>query len=100
MPGCRGVVPPLLRFSSAGMAEAVVDGFRAEFGEAGLAAGRPIVGSDEALPRNPWFPQDFPMSVPTEFKNVTAVTKANIYFEGRVVSHTLHFPDGSKRRSA
>ncbi|MFO1457921.1 MAG: pyrimidine/purine nucleoside phosphorylase [Verrucomicrobiota bacterium] len=37
------------------------------------------------------------MSVPTEFKNVTAVTKANIYFEGRVVSHTLHFPDGSKK---
>ena len=32
-----------------------------------------------------------------EFPNVTAVAKANVYFEGRVVSHTILFPDGSKR---
>ena len=37
------------------------------------------------------------MSAFAEFSNVTAVTKANIYFEGRVVSHTLLFPDGSKK---
>lgn len=37
------------------------------------------------------------MSVPAEFKNVTAVTKANVYFEGRVVSHTVYLPDGSKK---
>ena len=32
-----------------------------------------------------------------KFENVTAVAKANIYFEGRVVSHTVLFPDGSKK---
>jgi purine/pyrimidine-nucleoside phosphorylase len=37
------------------------------------------------------------MSVPAEFTQVTAVSKANIYFEGRVVSHTLRFSDGSKK---
>jgi hypothetical protein len=36
-------------------------------------------------------------TIPTEFRGVTAVTKANVYFEGRVVSHTLLFPDGSKK---
>ena len=35
--------------------------------------------------------------IPTEFKGVTAQTKANVYFEGRVVSHTLLFPDGTKK---
>jgi len=33
----------------------------------------------------------------TEFPNVTAVCKANVYFDGKVVSHTLKFPDGSKK---
>ena len=37
------------------------------------------------------------MSAPTEFAGVTAVCKANIYFEGRVISHTLRFSDGSKK---
>jgi uncharacterized protein YaiE (UPF0345 family) len=32
-----------------------------------------------------------------QFENVTAVAKANVYFEGRVVSHTLLFADGSKK---
>jgi uncharacterized protein YaiE (UPF0345 family) len=32
-----------------------------------------------------------------EFANVTAVAKANVYFEGRVVSHTLRFADGAKK---
>lgn len=42
--------------------------------------------------------EDWPaMSHPTEFQNVTAVTKANVYFDGRVVSHSLLFPDGSKK---
>lgn len=36
-------------------------------------------------------------SIPTEFKGVTAVAKANVYFDGKVVSHTLLFPDGSKK---
>ncbi|HEU0010180.1 MAG TPA: pyrimidine/purine nucleoside phosphorylase [Verrucomicrobiae bacterium] len=36
-------------------------------------------------------------SIPIEFKGVTAMTKANVYFDGRVVSHSLFFPDGSKK---
>jgi purine/pyrimidine-nucleoside phosphorylase len=36
------------------------------------------------------------MSSP-EFSNVTAVAKANVYFGGKVVSHTLRFPDGTKK---
>src|SRR5205823_7736882 len=37
------------------------------------------------------------MSIPTEFRGVTAVAKANVYFEGKVVSHSLLFPDGTKK---
>lgn len=36
-------------------------------------------------------------AIPAEFPNVTAVTKANIYFDGKVVSHSLLFQDGSKK---
>ena len=36
-------------------------------------------------------------AIPSEFRNVTAVTKANVYFEGKVVSHSLVFSDGSKK---
>jgi uncharacterized protein YaiE (UPF0345 family) len=32
-----------------------------------------------------------------EFGGVTAVAKANIYFDGKVVSHTLMFPDGARK---
>lgn len=32
-----------------------------------------------------------------KFENVTALAKANVYFHGKVVSHTLLSPDGSKR---
>jgi uncharacterized protein YaiE (UPF0345 family) len=31
------------------------------------------------------------------FENVTAIAKANVYFDGRVVSHTLLFADGAKK---
>jgi len=37
------------------------------------------------------------MAAPLEFPNVTAVAKANVYFDGKVVSHTLRFADGSKK---
>jgi uncharacterized protein YaiE (UPF0345 family) len=37
------------------------------------------------------------MPVPAEFENVTAVAKANVYFEGKVVSHSILAADGSKR---
>ena len=32
-----------------------------------------------------------------QFPNVTAIAKANVYFEGRVVSHTILLPDGAKK---
>jgi uncharacterized protein YaiE (UPF0345 family) len=34
---------------------------------------------------------------PKEFLGVKVVTKANIYFEGKVVSHTILFSNGSKK---
>jgi uncharacterized protein YaiE (UPF0345 family) len=37
------------------------------------------------------------MSIPAEFRNVTAVPKANIYFDGKVISHSLIFSDGTKK---
>ena len=36
-------------------------------------------------------------SIPTLFAGVTVLTKANVYFDGKVVSHTVLFPDGSKK---
>jgi hypothetical protein len=33
----------------------------------------------------------------SEFKNVTVVKKANAYFDGKVTSRTVLFPDGSKK---
>jgi hypothetical protein len=32
-----------------------------------------------------------------EFKNVTVVKKVNSYFEGKVTSRTVFFPDGAKK---
>jgi purine/pyrimidine-nucleoside phosphorylase len=34
---------------------------------------------------------------PEQFANVTAICKANVYFDGKVVSHTVLLPDGSKK---
>lgn len=36
-------------------------------------------------------------TLPSEFSGVTVLTKANVYFDGRVVSHTVQFNDGSKK---
>ncbi|HKN19043.1 MAG TPA: pyrimidine/purine nucleoside phosphorylase [Dissulfurispiraceae bacterium] len=33
----------------------------------------------------------------SEFKNVTVVKKANVYFDGKVTSRTLLFGDGSRK---
>ncbi len=38
-----------------------------------------------------------PDNLPARFDNVSAIAKANIYFDGGVVSHTLLFADGSKK---
>jgi uncharacterized protein YaiE (UPF0345 family) len=32
-----------------------------------------------------------------KFENVTALAKANVYFDGKVVSHSLVFADGTKK---
>ena len=37
------------------------------------------------------------MSNIPSFPNVTVDAKANIYFDGRVVSHTVHFADASRK---
>jgi uncharacterized protein YaiE (UPF0345 family) len=36
-------------------------------------------------------------TTPEQFANVTATCKANVYFEGRVVSHSISFADGSRK---
>ncbi len=33
----------------------------------------------------------------SEFKNVAVVREANVYFDGKVTSRTVLFPDGSKK---
>ncbi len=37
------------------------------------------------------------MPAPESFANVTATAKANIYFDGKVVSHTITLGDGEKK---
>jgi purine/pyrimidine-nucleoside phosphorylase len=34
---------------------------------------------------------------PTQFGGVTAIAKANVYFDGKVVSHSIVFPDSSRK---
>ena len=36
-------------------------------------------------------------AIPEKFAGVTAVAKANVYFDGKVVSHIILFPDGTKK---
>ena len=36
-------------------------------------------------------------SLPSEFSGVTVHTKANVYFDGKVISHTVLMPDGAKK---
>jgi uncharacterized protein YaiE (UPF0345 family) len=35
--------------------------------------------------------------LPTQFSGVTVVTKANVYFDGKVVSHTVMLASGAKK---
>lgn len=37
------------------------------------------------------------MSAATQFDNVSVVKKANVYFDGKCVSHTVVFADGTKK---
>jgi uncharacterized protein YaiE (UPF0345 family) len=36
-------------------------------------------------------------TIPADFRGVTAVAKANVFFDGKVVSHTILFPDDAKK---
>lgn len=36
-------------------------------------------------------------TIANQFSGVTVLTKANVYFDGKVVSHSVLFPDGSKK---
>ena len=36
-------------------------------------------------------------NLPAQFTGVTVATKANVYFDGKVVSHSVLFPDGTKK---
>ena len=33
----------------------------------------------------------------SEFKNVTVIKEANVYFDGKVTSRTVNFPDGTRK---
>ncbi|WP_347555730.1 pyrimidine/purine nucleoside phosphorylase [Robbsia sp. KACC 23696] len=37
------------------------------------------------------------MTTHTDFENVRVVKRANVYFDGKCVSHTVIFADGSKK---
>ncbi|MDZ4815175.1 MAG: pyrimidine/purine nucleoside phosphorylase [Verrucomicrobiota bacterium] len=37
------------------------------------------------------------MSILEKFENVSVVTKPNVYFDGKVVSYTVHFNDGKRK---
>ncbi len=37
------------------------------------------------------------MTQGSQFDNVSVVKKANVYFDGKCVSHTVLFPDGTKK---
>jgi uncharacterized protein YaiE (UPF0345 family) len=70
---------------------------------AAATAARSVAGSRDAggvtwrLMRRSALSSFSPMSIPSEFNNVTAVAKANVYFDGKVVSHTIRFSDGTKK---
>jgi len=36
-------------------------------------------------------------SIPEKFEGVGVAVKANVYFDGRVVSHSVFLPDGTKK---
>jgi len=35
--------------------------------------------------------------MPAQFDNVSVICKANVYFDGKVVSHSVDFADGSRK---
>jgi uncharacterized protein YaiE (UPF0345 family) len=50
------------------------------------------------VPQNPPILHKYSMpEIPVTFPNVTVTAKANVYFDGKVVSHTILLPDGEKK---
>jgi uncharacterized protein YaiE (UPF0345 family) len=52
------------------------------------------------MPRRPIHSQrqeESPMTAATQFDQVSIVKRANVYFDGKCVSHTVLFPDGSRK---
>jgi uncharacterized protein YaiE (UPF0345 family) len=49
--------------------------------------------------RSPPAPRHFAgmTKFPDKFSGVAVATKANVYFDGKVVSHSVLFPDGTKK---
>jgi purine/pyrimidine-nucleoside phosphorylase len=41
--------------------------------------------------------EESPMSAATQFDQVSIVKRANVYFDGKCVSHTVLFADGSRK---
>lgn len=37
------------------------------------------------------------MTQSTQFDNVSVIKRANLYFDGKCVSHTVRFPDGTRK---
>ena len=37
------------------------------------------------------------MALPEKIPNVAVTLKANVYFDGKVVSHSIHFADGTRK---
>ncbi|HEX2099318.1 MAG TPA: pyrimidine/purine nucleoside phosphorylase [Candidatus Synoicihabitans sp.] len=59
---------------------------------------RPARGESRLAPRvAPRSTPGLSMLHPTQFTGVTVHTKANVYFDGNVVSHTVLLPDGTKK---
>jgi purine/pyrimidine-nucleoside phosphorylase len=48
----------------------------------------------KCIRRSSFLKREEPMS---EFKNVTVVREANVYFDGKVTSRSVLFPDGSRK---
>jgi purine/pyrimidine-nucleoside phosphorylase len=74
----------------------IADGAHCRY-DVGLAARRP-----DRLPRPP--PISFTtiqrktaMMAATQFDNVSVIKRANVYFDGKCVSHTVLFADGSRK---
>lgn len=56
-------------------------------------------GAGEAVPLAYYFvnPQVTAMTAATQFDHVSVIKRANVYFDGKCISHTVLFPDGTRK---